>query len=136
MSSGAAPRCARRVHPCVRWGGVPGTSTRLPRVSDSSRNSDLGTARGTYSTDSRRLGQVATILLVLGVPATVLAVVFWVVVEDRSGKVRAAGDPLLLPSAVVGLCGGMLLLGVWFGTRYLVRRGEVFEPHDNGLRYS
>ncbi|MGW0520851.1 hypothetical protein [Crossiella sp. NPDC003009] len=99
-------------------------------------NSELGAARGTYPTNNRRRGWVAAILLLAGVPVTVLAVVFWVVVEDRSGKVRTAGDPLLLPSVAVGLGLGMLLVGVWAGIWFLSRRGEVFELHDNGLRYS
>jgi hypothetical protein len=92
--------------------------------------------RGTYPTNNRRRGWFAAILLLAGVPATVLAVVFWVVVDDRTGKVPTTGDPLLLPSAVVGLGLGLLLTGLWVGIWFLTHRREVFELHDNGLRYS
>ncbi|HEX6353059.1 hypothetical protein [Actinophytocola sp.] len=98
---------------------------------------ELGPVRGTYPTDNRRRGWIATILLLVGVPVTALAVVFWVAVEDMSGKTpQTGGDPLLLPSAVVGLGVGLLLMGVWTGIWYLTHRGEVFELRDNGVRYS
>lgn len=93
--------------------------------------------RGTYPTNNRRRGGIAAILLLAGVPVTVFAVVLWVIVDDVSGKVPpTGGDPLLLPSLVVGLGLGMLVTGAWIGVYCYTRRGEVFELHDDGLRYS
>lgn len=98
---------------------------------------ELGPVRGTYPTNNRRRGSVAAILLSVGVPLTALAVVFWVIIEDASGKTpQTGGDPLLFPTVVVGLGVGMLFMGAWAGIWYLTHRGEVFEVHDNGLRYS
>jgi hypothetical protein len=97
---------------------------------------ELGAVRGTYRTDNRRRGWLSAILLLTGVPTTVLSVMFWVVVDERSGKVRTAGDPLLLPTGLVGLSLGLLLTGVWIGIWFLTRRGEVFQLHENGLRYT
>ncbi|ONI78573.1 hypothetical protein ALI144C_27520 [Actinosynnema sp. ALI-1.44] len=98
---------------------------------------ELGAVRGTYPTNNRRRGWFAMVLLSIGVPGTVFAVVFWLFVDYVSGMNPSTGvDPLLLPSVVVGLGVGMVLMGAWIGIWFLTCRGEVFELHDNGLRYS
>ncbi len=97
----------------------------------------LGALRGTHATNNRRRGWTAAILLPVGVLLVVCSVVFWVFVDDVSGKKPSTGgDPLVLPSVAVGLSLGVLLSGVWLGIWFLTRRGEVFELHDNGVRYS
>ncbi|WP_158854873.1 hypothetical protein [Saccharothrix deserti] len=97
---------------------------------------ELGSVTATYRTDNRRRGWTSAILLLVGAVVTVPGVAFWAMVADRSGKVRTAGDPLLLPSLVVGLGLGSLLMGVGIGVWFLTHRGEVFQLHENGLRYS
>jgi hypothetical protein len=77
---------------------------------------ELGTVTGTYRTDNGRRGRIA--------------------VEERSGKVRTTGNPLMLPNVLVGLGVGALLMGIWIGVWFYTRRGEVFELHENGMRYS
>ncbi|MFF5986698.1 hypothetical protein [Prauserella flavalba] len=98
---------------------------------------NLGTVTATYPTDNARRGRLAAVLLLAGVAVSAAGVAFWVVVDDRGGRMAGtAGDPLLLPSAVLGLGFGLLLLGVALGSWFLIRRGEVFELHENGVRCS
>ncbi|RBM14695.1 hypothetical protein DI005_28840 [Prauserella sp. PE36] len=96
---------------------------------------DLGTVLGTYSTENARRGRLAVVLLLAGAAVSAAGVAFWVAVDDGAGRLAGtAGDPLLLPSAVLGLGFGLLILGAAFGIWFLNRRGEVFELYDNGLR--
>ncbi|WP_242910918.1 hypothetical protein [Actinomadura terrae] len=93
--------------------------------------------RGTYRTDNRRRGRIAAILLLGGVPLTAFAVASWIFLDEASKKSPpTGGDPLVFPSILLGLGIGMLIMGGWIGVLALNRRGEVFELHDNGLRYS
>lgn len=97
---------------------------------------ELGAQLGTYPTDYRRRRSLAVVLLVVGVVVTVPAVMFWVAVEERAGKVRIAGDPLMLPTFLVALGAGLVLMGLLTGWLAVRSRGEVFRLHEHGLVHS
>lgn len=72
---------------------------------------ELGAVRGTYRTDSRRRARASAIFLLAGVPAILLSVMFWMVMDEVNRKTRISGDPLAIPTILVGLSMGLLVLG-------------------------
>ena len=96
-------------------------------------DAELGAQTGTYPTDYRRRRSLAVVLLTVGVVVTVPAVMFWVAVEERARKVRIPGDPLMLPTFLVALGGGLVLMGLLIGWWAVRSRGEVFRLHEHGL---
>lgn len=110
---------------------------RFARMSGEPANGQLGAVRGTYRTNNRRRGWTAAILLLACVPVTVVGVALLVAIyDDYDRQPPRTGNPFLLPGGLTGLGIGMLLVGTWLGILALTRRGEVFELHDNGLRYA
>lgn len=129
------PSDPRYVSTPFRREGSRGVMARFARMSEESADSRLGALRGTYRTDNRRRGWIAAILLLACVPVTDVGVHLVMIVDELSDR-KNAGNPFLLPGVTTGLGIGMLLVGTWLGILVLTHRGEVFELHDNGLRYA
>jgi hypothetical protein len=88
----------------------------------------LGEVIRRYETNNGRRGRLAVIAVLTGISIGGLGVVMLIIVDD-SPQIAAGA----IPSVIIGIGLGLLLVGIWLGWLFLTRSGEAFTVHEGGL---